>query len=760
MYPEVEGFPDQAQLYSGRRLLSSQGLTYPPLIDDTFTLRLPKPGTNFGREVRTSLSGHDRRFELWSPNSVQLPYYPGIRSSVLELRLSESLEQRRYDGKLGRFDPTLAPQYYDRRRPWLGMLVAPSSLSAFEISARAEYVPIIRVWEVSSEKPFLGKLREEFVRDLEEANRAAQAKMMGVGARIYRERVELWNHRPTRPLQREFSDLRSLTRFEQALDLGQELQRAIQERFAWARMAEAWLQFEGKEVELASVEILPANEEFIGVWVHGIEEADLKFFLGPARVPCFLVHELGNQDPTGELIMEDFVQGTPVADLLDPQKSEFDKVALFLNGGEHTPHDGSLPLPGVAFRPPADRLLSGSLAQWGERPLRKRMRSGSPGTVSIPESDEEGELLPGATVPTGSEWSAAPRSMIMGTEVTVPAIHGVTVTAVLKFTVPDAFALDSVIAWLTAAEQLSLGGSWRRIIRVESKPRAHYYVEFESAEAALRIKGLVDPREGLIRVVSFAKEEEFQGLATKHPVAAARPAAVRPDSPPPRVPTPAPYRPSPPRVSDLNRRRSPSPRVPASSRRQSASPRRARETFRERPPYRPFEKPWSPGGSSRESPPRAGGSYQHARSPAATPLDATRRHRDVTFAHDLHPAGRVRRRISADRAAPRTRDDVDDPVRVRLLGEGLAALRGAGPPPQEEAAVARALNAPARATATVQSDRESRRLGRRPRNQWIQTLRARGPAFLRAYKRHHDLLRRLIREKRCEKPCLGEWALV
>ncbi|KAF8185101.1 hypothetical protein K438DRAFT_1766198 [Mycena galopus ATCC 62051] len=531
MYPEVEGFPDQTQLYSGRRLLSSQGYAYPPLIDDAFTLRLPEPGTNFGREVRTSSDGHARRFELWSPNSVQLPYYPGVRSSVLDLRLSDSLEQRRYDGQLGRFDPTLAPQYYDRRHPWRGMLAAPTSITAFDLSTRAEYVPIIRVWEVSDEKPFTGHLRAEFVKDLEEASRLAQTRMMGVGVRIYRERVELWNLRPTRPLQREFDNLRVITSFERALDLGRELQRAIQEKFAWAQMAEAWLQYDGKEAELASVEILPANEEFIGVWIHGINAAELRFFLGSAHVPCFLIHELSELDPPGELVMGDFVQGTPLADSLDPQNSEFDRIALLLNGGERTPHDGSLPLPGVAMNALADRVFSGSRAQWGSRPLSNSARSESPGGVSIPESDEDGEEPSEATVQTGSDWAAASRVMISRTEVTVPSIHGVNVTAVLKLTVPDAFTLDGVLSWLSSAEQLLLGGGWQRVFKMESKPRAHYYVEFDSRDTALRIKGLVDAN-GLIRIASFAEDAEFQGIASGHPAVAVRPAATNSPLPP------------------------------------------------------------------------------------------------------------------------------------------------------------------------------------------------------------------------------------
>ncbi|KAJ7903927.1 hypothetical protein B0H13DRAFT_2335021 [Mycena leptocephala] len=165
------------------------------------------------------------------------------------------------------------------------------------------------------------------------------------------------------------------------------------------------------------------KDEYFGVWIHGIDERDLKFCLGHARVPCFLIHELLSQEAPSKLSMEDFVQGTAVASLLDPWGSESDRVALRLNGGIHTLHDASFPLPGIAFRPPADRLLSGGQNQWGPPVLHGRQtRSESPGGVYIPGSDEEEGLLDEsrATVATGSEWSTAPREMILGTEVTVP----------------------------------------------------------------------------------------------------------------------------------------------------------------------------------------------------------------------------------------------------------------------------------------------------------------------------------------------------
>jgi hypothetical protein len=44
------------------------------------------------------------------------------------------------------------------------------------------------------------------------------------------------------------------------------------------------------------------------------------------------------------------------------------------------------------------------------------------------------------------------------------------------------------------------------------KPRVDYYVEFESAEAALKVWGIIDPREGEIHEGYFVGETEFRRI--------------------------------------------------------------------------------------------------------------------------------------------------------------------------------------------------------------------------------------------------------
>ncbi|KAF8129672.1 hypothetical protein K438DRAFT_1789014 [Mycena galopus ATCC 62051] len=61
MYPEIDTLPDQTQLYSGKRLLSFQGYSYPPLVDDAFQWPLPDTGSCFGQEKGTSNCGAPTR---------------------------------------------------------------------------------------------------------------------------------------------------------------------------------------------------------------------------------------------------------------------------------------------------------------------------------------------------------------------------------------------------------------------------------------------------------------------------------------------------------------------------------------------------------------------------------------------------------------------------------------------------------------------------------------------------------------------------
>jgi hypothetical protein len=158
------------KVYSTTRLRSYHGYTDPPLVDDGFVWKLPSGGRYFGREVQNG----GKRYELWSPNSLQIPYYPGVRPRASKLVIGSTKTQRRADGQLGRFDPTISPQYFDTRRPWLAFLPSPQ----VEIDEEdAAYAFVHECWESEPDSGFRGRLDPFFVQQLVEANANADWAM-------------------------------------------------------------------------------------------------------------------------------------------------------------------------------------------------------------------------------------------------------------------------------------------------------------------------------------------------------------------------------------------------------------------------------------------------------------------------------------------------------------------------------------------------------------------------------------------------------
>ncbi|KAJ7803925.1 hypothetical protein B0H13DRAFT_2388707 [Mycena leptocephala] len=306
------------RVYSTSRLRSYHGYGDAPLVDDGFVWKLPKGGRYFGREVE--LDG--RRYEIWSPNSLQIPYYPGVRPRASKLLPSSAKEQRRVDGQLGRFDPTISPQYFDTRRPWLAFLPSPGCPVDED---EAQFTPVHDVWESTPDSGFLGRLDPHFLSRLNEANDKADRAMRD-RSRVRYSRKLLWDDRPLEPWVDSLQALAKVYKFEEAVDLVRGVQRGILEKEAWARMASAWVLGGGALEKMKDEAIKPANDELMGVWVHGTTELDLYFFLAKAEVPCFLIHELTAEEPSGELVARDFLQWTPIAARVRPRKCSYERL--------------------------------------------------------------------------------------------------------------------------------------------------------------------------------------------------------------------------------------------------------------------------------------------------------------------------------------------------------------------------------------------------------------------------------------------------
>ncbi|EDR02993.1 uncharacterized protein LACBIDRAFT_331931 [Laccaria bicolor S238N-H82] len=111
--PAPNGY--DARIYDTTRRKSISGYFELPVVDNTLPLILPPFSRVHSRLV--TMSG--KTWLIWSPNSRIDAYYPGIRAPGHEVVMEEDKTKRRFDGHLGRFDPTKSPQHYDPLQPWL-----------------------------------------------------------------------------------------------------------------------------------------------------------------------------------------------------------------------------------------------------------------------------------------------------------------------------------------------------------------------------------------------------------------------------------------------------------------------------------------------------------------------------------------------------------------------------------------------------------------------------------------------------------------
>ncbi|KAJ7929525.1 hypothetical protein B0H13DRAFT_2310449 [Mycena leptocephala] len=107
----------------------------------------------------------------------------------------------------------------------------------------------------------------------------------------------------------------------------------------------------------------------------------------------------------------------------------------------------------------------------------------------------------------------AKKALVPTPAMTFPDLESTVITPILRFPVlNEAFTSADMKAWLDGANRKIAGCGWRRIFRFQRMKRVDYLVEFESAEAALKIRGLIHPKEGAIREGSFMGRPEFQQI--------------------------------------------------------------------------------------------------------------------------------------------------------------------------------------------------------------------------------------------------------
>jgi hypothetical protein len=123
--------------YSTPQLASFHGYHRIPAVDNRLEFDIPP----FATYTRRDVAMNSQRWEVWLPNSLQVPYLPRRAKSQFTHKPHTNPERRCFDGHLSRFDPTVSPQYYTDAYPWNAFI-----LQTPPVDPPVEFVSVYRVW--------------------------------------------------------------------------------------------------------------------------------------------------------------------------------------------------------------------------------------------------------------------------------------------------------------------------------------------------------------------------------------------------------------------------------------------------------------------------------------------------------------------------------------------------------------------------------------------------------------------------------------
>ncbi|THU84835.1 hypothetical protein K435DRAFT_869884 [Dendrothele bispora CBS 962.96] len=255
---------------------------------------LPQTDSYAGRVVTYSdddlLDEEVTKLELYSRNSKQIPFYPGLSS----VPINRIVYERSVDGKLGRFDPTKNPQLFDKDHPYYPFITR--SPTQVQTPRRPEDVPAFLVWDSS---PFpregLGHLSPEFCSTIMDRIWRLQTQIRDIALD---EATASWpNFRSSQPQKPNAHNWGEEITFDQMVDDLSRLQRWIKEMDTWIRMGNL-LRKSARDTQLCFplTDVPLVEDSLIGVWMNGMEETDA-VWMWQHGVPMFVVHEVkGGRD--------------------------------------------------------------------------------------------------------------------------------------------------------------------------------------------------------------------------------------------------------------------------------------------------------------------------------------------------------------------------------------------------------------------------------------------------------------------------------
>ncbi|THU89066.1 hypothetical protein K435DRAFT_803027 [Dendrothele bispora CBS 962.96] len=205
--------------------------------------------------------------------------------------------QRSVDGKLGRFDPTKNPQQFDKTHPYYPFISRAET--RLQDHRKPEDVPAFLVWDSS---PFpqegLGCLSPDFYTALMDHIWRLQTQIREIALD---EATNSWlNFRSSQPQKLNAHNWGEEMTFDRMVDNLSQLQRWIKELDVWIRMGNLLRSHpRDSQLRLPSTDSPTVDESLVGVWVNGMEEADVAW-LWQRGVPIFIAHEVkgGRDEPS------------------------------------------------------------------------------------------------------------------------------------------------------------------------------------------------------------------------------------------------------------------------------------------------------------------------------------------------------------------------------------------------------------------------------------------------------------------------------
>jgi len=307
----------------------------PDVYDDlSFYVPCEQPLRVRGVEIRGTT------YELWSPNSDAIDYYPG--APLKEPVDSFDATSRYQDGRLGPHDWTLHPQHFYAKRPWLGFCLCPPVDVRDWHSVLPELVPLPLVWAPSASTPGKGSLNPEFLSSF--SDRAAllydRTRKFRTSDPPSRSRQLVLDHRPFYPGPDDFAVLteRSVWTWEVLVPWFVGIQRGLREMEAWLTMMKYW----GRRRSRKPLSIPKAEPGRIGIWLNGASKADGLWLLRLGIVPVYIIHRytegvdfpspssgaaIQDRRPPPDRRRSGFVQRTPAELLNSPETNPYLSIA-------------------------------------------------------------------------------------------------------------------------------------------------------------------------------------------------------------------------------------------------------------------------------------------------------------------------------------------------------------------------------------------------------------------------------------------------